>query len=82
MSRSADDTRPVPTPFGWCSECIREGVWLRALTLWQGNALCGQHVVALAGPGQLDIPNGTHPREYVLDRLREGIREDRLIAGF
>lgn len=79
---SADDSRSVPTPFGWCAECIREGVWLRAATLFNGTALCAQHVVYVAGAGEIDVPEGQDRSLSVLERLRAGINRSSKVAGF
>lgn len=80
-----DDPRPVPTPFGYCAECIREGTWLRAATLHQGTALCAQHLVWTAGPGEIDFPDNATPSDRVQEirsRLQSGMYRDGQVAGF
>ena len=84
MTGAGDDPRPLP-PLGWCAECIREGTWVRAATLWEGTALCAQHVIYTAGVGDIDIPEDR--AEYgkpqaVLDLLREGMHSGARSAGF
>lgn len=46
--RTFEDPRPVP-PLGWCAECIRSGVWLRAAAMWKGTSLCAQCLAGEAG---------------------------------
>ncbi len=85
MTTTPNDPRPVPTPLGWCAECVREGVWLRALTLWQGTAMCAQHVVFKAGVGDVELPGDPALRDgptMLVDQLMSGIRNDVRSTGF
>ncbi|MFD8428027.1 hypothetical protein ACFV1R_10515 [Streptomyces coelicoflavus] len=84
MTRTSDDPRALPQ-LGWCAECIREGTWIRAATLWQGTALCAQHTVYNAGVGDVDIPEDLAPNgkaSAVLDLLRRSMHEAGGTAGF
>ncbi len=60
MTQTNEDPRPVP-PLGWCAECIREAGWNRAATLWEGTALCAQHLIYKAGIGDIDIEEENAP---------------------
>lgn len=85
MATTPDDHRPVPTPFGWCAECIREGIWLRAATMHGGTAMCAQHTVYKAGPGDVDIPEERMPlgkTAAIVDELRRSVNARAHQAGF
>ncbi|MEV5295376.1 hypothetical protein AB0K64_29630 [Streptomyces sp. NPDC053741] len=81
---TSEDTRTVP-PLGWCAECIREAGWVRAVTTWQGTALCAQHVIFIHGIGDIDIEEENAPLgkpQAVVDALRRGINSRARVAGF
>ncbi|MGW5879863.1 hypothetical protein ACWFMI_25265 [Nocardiopsis terrae] len=81
------DTRPVP-PLGYCAECIREGEWVRAATLWEGTALCAQDLVHHVGPGdgvRDSVENSDEERDVklvLLDGLRRGLSPKGRTPGF
>lgn len=84
MTGTSDDPRPLPQ-LGWCAECIREGGWIRAATLWQGTALCAQHTVYIAGVGDVDIEQDLAPLgkpQAVIDLLRRSMHSQARQAGF
>lgn len=82
------DIRPVP-PLGYCAECIREGTWVRAATLWEGTALCAQHLLHQAGPSddlreQVDGNPSEERSVHVVvdDLLRQGMRSRAPVAAY
>ena len=79
-----EDPRPLP-PLGWCAECIREADWVRAATIWQGTALCAQHVLILHGVGDIGIEEENAPlgkSQAVVDALRRGMHSPGRSRGF
>ncbi|WTW96168.1 hypothetical protein OG216_23590 [Streptomycetaceae bacterium NBC_01309] len=84
---TSDDPRDVPI-LGWCAECLREATWLRAATMWQGTALCAQHLLYSAGT-DLEAEgfagtrhDGMTPTEAVVSRLREQLNDTGRTSGF
>lgn len=53
--------------------------------MWQGTALCAQHVVYTVGVGDIDIEEDQAPLgkpQAVVDALRRGIHQKGAQAGF
>ncbi|WP_432127417.1 hypothetical protein [Streptomyces sp. bgisy082] len=84
MAQMNEDPRPLPT-LGWCAECIRAAGWNRAATLWEGTALCAQHLIYKAGIGDIDIEEENAPYgkpQAVIDQLRRSMHAPGKYAGF
>ena len=81
------DERVVP-PLGYCAECLREGHWVRAATLWEGTALCAQDLLYAVGPAESlrerleEDGIREDPNVFVQDSLRRGLYSRAAIAGF
>lgn len=46
-----EDPRPVP-PLGYCAQCVRNGIWTRAASSWEGTTYCAQCLIAATGAGE------------------------------